>query len=105
MATGPNTRLGQSTSQMARNVEPEKQLSMLESLINRQGEMNNQLNRTLVRLVDLADRILSSQPTSADSDKDPGPIGGTIGNLEWTIMHGQFIADRISEQVARLESL
>jgi hypothetical protein len=76
-----------------------------ESLINRQSSTNSSLNSIHERMANLADRLLSAQPTAVDNMKDPGPPGGAIGNIEWLMMQTEYIVVRIMEQVSRLESL
>jgi hypothetical protein len=82
------------------------EVSLLERLITRQADLNNNTNRLLERLVNIGDRVLGSHPTDRDDNmKAPGPPGGTIAGLEWQICQAEFICSAISAQVDRLEAL
>jgi hypothetical protein len=82
-----------------------QEISILEKLISRQADFNVNSNRVLERLTVVANRILGTIPESADENKEPGPSGGTIGDLEWRICQAEFICAAIAAQVSRLEIL
>jgi hypothetical protein len=81
------------------------EISLLERLISRQADLNNNTNRLLERLANIGDRTLGSHSETDENLKTPGPPGGTIAGLEWQICQAEFICSAIAAQVSRLEVL
>lgn len=85
-------------------VEVDTDKSHLEMLLQIQSDTLSRLFGLRDQVQSIADRLYGPQPEST-GDKDPGPPGGTIGNLQWQMGNSMRVIESIRAQLARIQSV